>query len=123
MKLFFFSLILILLLPQHGIAKKTKKKARKAPILVLCTVTNLAPQPNLVCNDKDKTTLDIPYSDWPPQWHGPALGFAYPATFEGDVIMTLPSVRDEASHIEANRRSNNERFRFQRDATQNPRRI
>ena len=39
------------------------------PIKVKCVVVSIAPEPRLVCNDKDETELVIPSSEWPEVWY------------------------------------------------------
>lgn len=89
-----------------------------ASIAVSCTVVNFDPVPTLVCDDRERTQLAIPYADWPQQWHGPELGFAYQVDAE---FRPVQSQADAGKMAEAQRRSRNEQLRWMREALQNPR--
>jgi hypothetical protein len=45
----------------------------------------------LSCDDTAQTELRIPISEWPQQWHGPELGFAYEIDAQGQPIPSKPN--------------------------------
>lgn len=47
----------------------TPQQKTETPLKVQCVVVSIAPEPRLVCNDKDKTELVIPSSEWPEAWY------------------------------------------------------
>lgn len=51
-----------------------------------CTVTTLAPQAMLVCDDVRRTELVIPLSEWPGEWSKPQVGASYPVSSESQPI-------------------------------------
>lgn len=83
-------------------------------LVVTCTVVNFDPEPTLVCSDR--SVRQISYVDWPQEWHGPELGFAYELRDGKPVV----SVRDEEALAESIRRSRFHQRRFMREALQNP---
>lgn len=42
----------------------------------------------LNCNDLDQSVLHIPIGEWPPEWHGPELGFTYEVDLNGRPVPT-----------------------------------
>jgi len=40
----------------------------------------------LNCDDADHSVLHIPISEWPAEWHGPELGFAYEVDTQGHPV-------------------------------------
>lgn len=76
-----------------------------------CTMTTLAPQAILVCDDAQRTELHIPLSEWPSEWSKPQVGASYPVSSDWQPLS------DGAAVLA---RSRAEQRRWMREAVQNP---
>ena len=100
-------LILFLLTPQHSETVK-----------VQCVVVNLAPEPRLVCNDKDETELVIPSAEWPASWYPAFLSGVYNAEMRNGELVEVETKEPGGQSARIRARSLSEQRRWRRHALQ-----
>lgn len=71
----------------------------------------------LKCDDAQKSELVIPLSEWPKEWHGPQLGWAYHLDSEG---RPLSSFAEFAEQMAIREKVLKEQRRWRRPALQQP---